>query len=362
MKIPKILQVLYSPSKVFKELAEKPSYKGVILILVLFIASNILAVYTFNTKHYVQKVKPDLFEEGSDVWTENAASWINCTESDDKIYGEHSVASTIINKSKLCMERTLPETINCSTYEFNEISFSLKLISSEGRPPTNVSLILCSGDSGCFMLNLTKDIKLNSWNNITRRLEGNAEWHGKDADWHAINGIKLIVEFPEKVNATLLLDALFFRGQYEPLTNYFLSAIGQYGMLYFMYFVIFWIIFGVILYLLTKYAGSELTWKHNLIISGYSLAPLFVQGVWWIILFLFLPRIEISLGTATNALTNGTLIFDLAIYSQFVFLAWGIIISAFAIRTLNNFTMGKSAVISSAAYLIAFLLARFLGF
>ena len=62
MKIPKILRVLYSPSKVFEELAEKPSYKGVILILILFIASNILAVYTVYSKQYVQRTKPDFFE------------------------------------------------------------------------------------------------------------------------------------------------------------------------------------------------------------------------------------------------------------------------------------------------------------
>ena len=123
MNVPKILQVLYSPSKVFEELAEKPSYKGVILILILFIASNILAVYTVYSKQYVQKTKPDFFENENDIWTENATLWSSangeCIESDDKVYGEHSIACTITNKSELSMQITLPETINCSAHEFN---------------------------------------------------------------------------------------------------------------------------------------------------------------------------------------------------------------------------------------------------
>jgi len=363
LKIPKILQVLYSPSKVFEELAEKPSYKGVILILILFIASNILAVYTVYSKQYVQRTKPDFFENENDIWTENATLWSSangeCIESDDKVYGEHSIACTITNKSELSMQITLPETINCSTHEFNLTSFSLKLNCTEN--PINVSLVLSSENKAeFFTLDLTEKIKeIGKWNNITVPLgEGATE----SSDWHRVNGVKITVKFPENVNATLLLDALFFRGQYEPLLNYFTVIAGQYSMLYFMSFVLLWIIFGGLLYILSKYAGSELAWKHDLIISGYSLAPLFVQGIFFAILFSFLPRINIPLGTVTDTVESGTLIFNLASYSQFLFLAWGIIISTFAVRTLNNFTTGKSAAISSTAYLIAFLLARFLGF
>jgi len=366
LRIPKILKVLYSPTDVFKELAEEPSYKGVILILILFISSNILAVYTLYTKQYIQKVKPDLFTGEGDVWTENATFWDSttgyCTESNDKIYGEYSIACTIVNKSELSMQITLPETIDCSARKFNLTSFSLKLNSTEN--PVNISLVLFSGNTGHFIRDLKEEFEeIGKWNNITVSLGEKAEekWAG-NASWHTINGMNVVVKFTERVNATLLLDALFFRGQYEPLLNYFVSFASQYGMVYFMSFVILWVIFGTLLYMLTKYSGSTLTWKHDLIISGYSLAPLFIQGIFWAVLFLFLPQINIPLGTVTNTLTNGTLIFDMAIYSQFVFLAWGIVISTFAVRTLNDFTTGKSAIISLAAYLAAFFLTRFLGF
>ncbi len=367
MRIPKILKVLYSPTDVFKELAEEPSYKGVILILILFISSNILAVYTLYAKQYIQKVKPDLFTGEGDIWTENATLWksnVNCTRnSDEKVYGECSIAFNVTNIDEVYMQISFPESINCSKEEFNQTSFSLKLVGSD-TAPSNISLKLFS-TAGYFMrdLEIASITNWNDWNHLNASLGVREGWETEgNASWHTINGMNIVVKFSERVNTTLLLDALFFRGQYEPLLNYFVSFASQYSMAYFMSFVILWVIFGTLLYMLTKYSGSTLTWRHDLIISGYSLAPLFIQGIFWAALFLFLPQINIPLGTVTNTLTNGTLIFDMAIYSQFVFLAWGIVISTFAVRTLNNFTTGKSAIISLAAYLTAFFLARFLGF
>jgi len=367
LKIPKILRVLYSPSKVFEELAEKPSYKGVILILILFIASNILAVYTVYSKQYVQKTKPDLFENENDIWTENATLWksnVNCTQnSDEKVYGEYSIAFNVTNIDEVYMQIFFPESINCSKEEFNQTSFSLKLVGSD-TAPSSISLKLFS-TAGYFMrdLEIAGITNWNDWNHLNASLGVEEEWETEgDASWYVINGVEIAVKFPENVNTTLLLDALFFRGQYEPLLNYFTVIASQYSMLYFMSFILLWIIFGGLLYILSKYAGSELAWKHDLIISGYSLAPLFIQGIFFAILFSFLPRINIPLGTVTDTAESGTLIFNLASYSQFLFLAWGIIISTFAVRTLNNFATGKSAAISSAAYLTAFLIARFLGF
>ena len=97
------------------ELAENPSYRGVVLILILFVASNILASYVFYTKHFIQKVKPDLFEEGSDIWTENATLWEsngNCIQNSDKVYGEYSIAFSITNANELYMQIFFPESIN----------------------------------------------------------------------------------------------------------------------------------------------------------------------------------------------------------------------------------------------------------
>ena len=153
MRIPKVLRVLYSPSKAFKELAEKPSYIGVILILVLFVASNLLANYVANAKYYIQNVKPDLFKENSDVWTENATLWISngdCITDDDSVYGDHSIAFTITDKNELSMQMNLSEEIDCSANNFNQTSFSLKFTESSDKP-LNISLILFSGNNGYFM-------------------------------------------------------------------------------------------------------------------------------------------------------------------------------------------------------------------
>jgi len=357
---------LYSPTKAIKELAEKPSYKGVILILILFVALSISANYVVYTKYSFQKVKPDLFEEGSDIWTENATFWEPseyCMENNASVYGEYSIACTVTNKSELYMQIKFSESINCSASEFNQTSFSIKLVNTNVSP--NASLILLLSETGNFTRNFEDKIgNWSSWSNITLPLGEKSEgWNvNGDARWDKISGLKILLRFPTSVNATLLLDALFFRGQYEPAIKYFTIIASQFTIFYFISFMLLWIIFGGLLYILSKYAGSELTWKHNLIVSGYSLAPLLVQGICWIILFLFLPQMNIAIGTVTSASTDGTIIFDAATYSQFIFLAWGIIISTFAVRELNNFTANKSAAISLASYLTAFFLVRMLGF
>lgn len=373
LQIPKIIKVLYSPSKVFRELSEKMSYKGVILVLILIIASNIFVGYTFSMKQYIRKVKPNLLLGQSDIWTENATLWNsngNCVESDDKIYGEYSINCTIINETEVYIQMTLPEeTINCSAYEFNQTNFSLKLSSS--TDPACISLILFSANTGRFILDLKEKVReIKKWNNISVSLgEKEDEWINKEnASWHAINGVGLLVEFPEKVNASLLLDALIFQGQYESRVNYFITDAILISIRYFMFSILFWIIFGGLLYFLIKYSGSSLRIKGNLIISGYSLTTFFVQAVFHAILALFLlPRIYYQVDVPTKSYiptqlpTAAELIFSVLFYSQFVFLAWGIVISIFAVRTLGNLTISKSTIISLASYLTAFFLAGLLS-
>ena len=370
--------MLYSPSKVFKELAEKPSYKGVILILILFIILNTLAVYALSTKQYVQRVKPDSFTEGIDIWTENATLWSsngNCTESDDKIYGKCSINCTVINESRLYMQVTLPTAIDCSARQFNKTSFSLKILNS-GKNDINISLILFSENTGNFTRNLKDKIKeiekWNEWNNITVLLGEKEEdkWVSRgSSSWHAINGVGLLIDFSEKINATLLLDALVFQGQFESQANYFTYNITILNVAYYfmLYIVLFWIILGGLLYILMRYSGNKLALKHYLVVSGYSLTSFLVQGILWTILLVsFLPQINFRLDPPTgmyipvNISMAMELIFNFLSYSQFVFLAWGIAISTFAVRVLGNLTTGKSAMISLASYLMTFLLASYL--
>lgn len=355
MHIPKIFRVLYSPSKVFKELMEKPSYIGVILIFVLFIASNILSNYIRDSKFYLQKVKPDPFEGKGDEWTENATLWKSngkCWNESDNLYGRYSVACEVNNTNELWIQMNFSESINCSAQEFNQTSFSIKLFQSNNAT-ANFSLILFSGSSDFFLYRLKEVENGNIWNNITIPM-GEKGWiKSVKADWSTISGIKFLIEFSEDVNATLFLDALFFRGQYEPATKYFPIMATYYGVSYSLFFWLFWLIFGGLLHILTRYSGSNLTWKHNLLISGYSLASLYVQGMFLIGLFLFLPQINVPRGMVEGLMGDRVLIFDLATYSQFIFFIWGIVISMFAIRTLNDFTTGKSAAISIGAYFAA---------
>ena len=65
MFVQEVFEVLYSPVKAFKKIIEKRDFKGVILVLVLVVASMLISQYVVASKLLVETRTPE-----TDDWTE----------------------------------------------------------------------------------------------------------------------------------------------------------------------------------------------------------------------------------------------------------------------------------------------------
>jgi len=68
-----VFEVLYSPVKAFRKIIEKPDLKGVLLVLLLVIASTVVFQFVYNSKQLYENRAPE-----NDDWTEsltNSHSW-----------------------------------------------------------------------------------------------------------------------------------------------------------------------------------------------------------------------------------------------------------------------------------------------
>lgn len=374
-----IFEVLYSPSKIFKEIAKNPKYTGPLLILMLFLASNLGFVYAQLTKINIEKTMPK--DPSSDSWTEDSSMWKpeGCVNSTDRIYGNSSIQCSS-NETKIWMQLDLPENVNCSKEEgFKNISIRVKWIYSSESKVTNATLYLFS-DSGYFYLNLTKMISntSNIWYNITVPLGSENEWEKTgNPDWQNIIRLKIDVEVlnqSENAKLTLRIDGLFFRGVYEPLTNYAFSYLMNFSLAFIVQFVFLWIIFGTVLYALIRYAGGDILWKVSFISAGYVLITSFIQGLFNTAIIFTLPQISYPIeviapakseaGIAEEILSNinSKISFTYQAMDAFaiVIYAFGALLSTFAVRSLTDFSWKKSLIIGASTYITSIFLTKLL--
>ena len=68
-----ILKVLYAPHKVFKQIVQNPKYWGAIVVLILFVATQLTAYYANDLKTSYELTSPSGDQFG--VWTQNATLW-----------------------------------------------------------------------------------------------------------------------------------------------------------------------------------------------------------------------------------------------------------------------------------------------
>jgi len=375
-----IFEVLYSPSKIFKEVAKNPRYIGPLLILMLFLASNLGFIYIQLSKISVEKTLPE--NPPLDSWTEDSSMWTptGCENSSDSIYGNNSIQFTS-NETRVWMQLDLPKSINCSGEEgFKNLSLRVKWFCSPESRLSNATLYLFS-NSDYFFFNLTSIISnaSNIWSNMTIPLGSEEGWRKSvNPNWQNINKLKIEVEIfnkNEDANLTLRVDGLFFRGVYEPLTNYVTSYLMSFSFSFAMQFMFLWIVLGVILYALIKYTGGEILWKIGFISAGYILITSFIQGLFNAAVVFTLPHIsypmeilapaESEMGIAKEIISsiNSKIsfayqamdFFAIAIY------AWGALLSTFAVRSLTDFSWKKSLLIGAVAYLTSAFLTRLLA-
>ena len=374
-----IFKVIYSPYKAFKEIIEKPSYIGPVLIMILFIIANTGFAYVFLSKAYADQTMPPSSE--LDKWTEDTAFWDSNANrtflSSDCIngayYGNSSIAFSKLNSSRVWMRLNITDALDCSgSNGYKNLSFRVKWTSPEAKP-NNVSIYLLSTNpTDYFYSNLTEEFvnsAANVWNNITLALK-TENWTG-NADWGNITGLKLSFTWPEPKNITVLIDGLFFHGVFKPLIETSSSYLFNYSLFAFMQFTMQWVVLGGLLYILSKLFGGKAAWRTLLTIAGFALITLFIQALASAVTYTALPTIRYPLEilggvpgegqAAYNQIAEASqFVLQINQYIQIIIHIWTIALCTIALRLLFEYPWIKSAFISALAYLLSLFVITFL--
>ena len=373
-----IFKVIYSPYKAFKEIIEKPSYIGPVLIMILFIIANTGFAYVFLSKAYADQTMPPSSE--LDKWTEDITFWdsnASITLSSDCIngayYGNSSIAFSKLNSSRVWMQLNITDALDCSgSNGYKNLSFRVKWTSPEAKP-NNVSIYLLSTNpTDYFYSNLTEEfvnLTANVWNNITLALK-TENWTGK-ADWGNVTGLKLSFTWSKPENITVLIDGLFFHGVFKPLIETSSSYLFNYSLFAFMQFTMQWVVLGGLLYILSKLFGGKAAWRTLLTIAGFALITLFIQALASAVTYTALPTIRYPLEilggvpgegqAAYNQIAEASqFVLQINQYIQIIIHIWTIALCTIALRLLFEYPWIKSAFISALAYLLSLFVITFL--
>jgi len=303
-----ILGVIYAPHKTFKRIAENPKYLAVAIILLLFVALQTTYYYSFSSKVNYEQTLPPANQLDS-FTTSNATQWVTTHDMtvranlhdfiNQTCYGNNSlqfVSSTNSNRLSASLEQ-FGYTANCGPDGFSILSISLKQLSinaaqlgdmNNPAPPVAptsgiLTLYTANGTSSYFTLDITSRLKenLGEWNNLTIPV-GTSEWHSTGTpDWSEITGLQLNITYPESSYVNVLLQGIFFHGQYLTQVN----ALGT-GM--FLGFTVYsvvlqiafqWIILAIVAYIFLKgLKVNNVIWRPLFVIMGYTLLAIVITS------------------------------------------------------------------------------------
>ena len=378
MVVREVLEVLYSPVKAFKKIIEKPDFKGVLLILVLFMSFAVVEQYVYTSKLFLQTVTPD-----EDDWTESLSNQHNWTSNgspslDETDYktgnsaGNHSVKSLVFNDTSIWMKITDIDPLDCSEDTgYKELFFWINWTHSNEAPSSNATLRLFSGsESSYFELDLTDLISTSSgeWKNATVPLGPESQgWDSIDSDWKTITGLEFRLVWPAPANLTLKIDDLHFQKYVSPAeTGAFTGAIILILMLVAIPFLMNWILWSGILLLVAKVFREEVgSWTVFFVIIGHAFVVNAVYTLASAALLSTLPAFNVPLTVGNiNVLSREIwgpyLAYQVWLYLPLVAEIWIAVLCAIAIRLLRGITWRKAASISVVAFVIRFIL-RFFG-
>jgi hypothetical protein len=370
LKIPNLLEVIYAPHKAFKKIAEKPSYVGPAIIILILVLANIGFAYVAMSKTSLEITVPNGLNQ--DEWTQNSTLWASNTlisENNDSVtgtyYGNASIAFTITNSTQIWMWLNNIGPVNCSSQGgFNQISFRLKQLSPQDEPqnasiaftitnstqiwmwlnnigpvncssqggfnqisfrlkqlspqdePQNASIYLFSANtSDYFYHNLTQYVSnsaVNTWNNLTLPLVSGWSANGTNADWSQITGLKLEFDWTNNSNTTMLVDGLFFHGIFHSWLDQ--AGIGymlSYTSTSVMQFIITWVAFSGLLFLVGRTLGGKMVWKLLLVAVGFILITLVVQALINVVSYETLPQLNYPFSVIGGVSGEGKAAYDL---------------------------------------------------
>lgn len=376
-----IFKVLYSPVKAFEEIAKKPSYVGVMLILILTLATSAGMKYAVDTKISVESGIPE-----KDDWTESENLWVsngNLTlDDEDFIIGEHSVNSSVKNNTVIWMKISGFTPISCLGEEdYKRLSFRIKWIHQEGvSPSSNATLRLFTDGTDYFQLDILNFLNSSdTWANVTVNVgPEDASWITVgSADWGSITGLEFQLAWVDTANFTLKIDDLYF-GRFIPYvaTSEFNERFIGYIAWTTLDFLLRWLLVAGVLSLTMKIYGAKTgPWRFILSVIGY----IFVAAVVGILIstaFIYtLPQINypllswryirgepltLSERIAVEELFRiheepwySSLAYQLNTAVSYLIPIWTIALCTIAVRSISKFPWGKSVLIGIFGYILA---------
>ena len=307
MSMREVFRVLYAPHKAFKEIIQNPSYKGPLIIMLLFVLTFSGSYYILSAKVYYDQTAPKLTD--LDRWTEDAGLWrsnsganvtVNTTDYiKGSYYGNRSIQFVLKNSTKIDMELKFPESLNCvEPYTYTNLTFRIKIVEPLNNPAhIDVYLFSESASDKYFKFSLpANNLKIGVWNNETLLLKDFESVQG--ADWKNITGLTFELAWPSRQdNIMVLVDGVFFHGDYESLLDMTGSAVVILNSMIsgFMQFTVQWVVLAVILYVFLKIFRAQPVWKTILVISGFMLITFFVQNLILIGVVLAYPKMHLPL-------------------------------------------------------------------
>ncbi|MEM3617665.1 MAG: hypothetical protein QXK47_01150 [Candidatus Bathyarchaeia archaeon] len=382
MSMREVFRVVYAPHKAFKEIIQKPGYKGPLIIMLLFVLSLSGFYYVFSTRVYYDQTVPGSGD--LDKWTENASLWsskqgatISNNTSDyikGNFYGNKSVQFELNNSNRIDMQLNFSEPLNCvEPNNYTNLSFRIKII-KPSENPSNLSIFLCSENDADKYFNYSMegdDLEIvNVWYNGTISLANFIRVNG--ADWRNITSLKFELAWENNKDITVLVDGIFFHGYYKSILEMSGGAVMINSVISgFMQFTVQWVILAIILYLFSKLFKAQPVWKTMLTISGFVLITFFIQNLILTGVVLAYPEMHLSLETLggvpgegmTADAQNYVFIFVVLQYyilERIVYFVWIVVLCSIAVRLLFGFPWARSVSLSLLSSVISMLAFRFL--
>jgi hypothetical protein len=303
-----VFGVIYAPHKTFKRIAQNPKYLAIAVIILLFVSLQTTYYYSYYSKVKYEQTVPPLLElnaftapsttaldsifppQVNKPWTTPQGASITINDDDyisQNFYGNNSLQFILYNGNRL--SATLEQfgyLANCDRDGFTSLSMSIKQGSKEAALPTKgiVTLYTENGTSNYFILDITSMLKnsnYDEWTNLTIPV-GNpsAEWQSTGTpNWSEVTGLQLDLTYPESSNINILLQGIFFRGQYLTQVN----TLGTGSFLgYAAYSIVIqiafqWLILTAIAYILFKcFKATGIIWRPLFIVMGFTLMALVI--------------------------------------------------------------------------------------
>ena len=369
-----IVEILYSPVKAFRKIIEKPDFKGVLLVLLLVIASTVVFQFVYNSKQLYENRAPE-----NDDWTEaltNPHSWVSngLPSLDDADYemGNSSVTSSAPNATSIWLNVADFDSINCSGEKgYNEMFFWIKWVNEAETVPSSGTLRLFSGSEDSYFESIITEFSSSSgeWTNATLKVGSDQGWSSTNSpDWQNITGIEFNLVWLDSANLTMKVDGLFFRNYVSPI-----EALG-FSVAMFSLFVsaafsiaMNWILWAGVVIIVAKLFGEDLgRWNVFFVIIGHAFIVAAVYTLVSALAFSSLPVVSLPLDydlqiAVFNELWLPNLAYQVGTLILWAGEVWIAALSAVVIRLMKNTTWGKAATIAALAFAVRFVLRLFIG-